>query len=123
MRRRLDEQKVDVDIAIAKCLERARLSPTEAHALDELELVDLTSEHNLDYILADKVRMHVGSEMLRMQAQDKYSRVDDSDFDLTSLTRLMPIVQRPSGLTETRLRRLIRKVIMRRKSKERPSRR
>jgi hypothetical protein len=122
MRRRLNEQKVDVDIAIAKCLERARLAPEEAHALNDLGLVDLTSEHNLDYILADKVRKHVDSEVLRMQAQDKYSRIDDSDFDLTSLTRLSPIPQKPSGLTETRLRYVIRKVL-RKKSKERPQRR
>ena len=108
MRRRLREQKVDIDIAIAKSLEGAYLTPEEVHELSAMSNRDLMSEYDLDYLLAGEVLKHVTSEMLRLQAQDQQTRVSDAQFGLSSLTHLKPIPEKPPGLTETRMRRLIR---------------
>ncbi len=113
MRRRLNEQKVDVDIVIVKCLDQARLTPLEVHEVMGFSNADLMSEHDLDYLLADRVLRHATAEGLRHQAQSQQSRVDDTSFDLTSLTRLDPVQQTP-GLTEARVRRLARLVKRRR---------
>jgi hypothetical protein len=113
MRRRLIEQKIDVDIVIVKCLERARLTPLEVHEVMGLSNSDLMSEHDLDYVLADRVLKHAATEALRHQAQSQQSRADDTSFGLTSLTRLDPVQQSP-GLTEARVRRLARLVKRRR---------
>ena len=109
MRRRLHEQKVDIDIAIAKCLCGGQLTPSEVNEIVACSNRDLMSEHDLDYILAEKVLKHATSEMLRIQAQDQQTRVKDAQFGLSSLTRLEPIPEKPPGLTEIRLRRLIRR--------------
>ena len=106
----LHDQKVDVDIVISKCLCGALLTPEEVDELNSLSNLELTSEYDLDYILANKVLKHATSEMLRLQAQDQQTRVRDAQFGLTSLTHLEPIYEKPSGLTEVRLRRIIRRV-------------
>ena len=111
MRRRLYEEKIDIDLSIIKALGRAPLTITELYELEALNTRDLMSDHDLDYILAERVTMWVKHEKLRLQAQNQQTPLRDFKSDFTSLTRSNPITQRPPNLSEKKLRKLIRQMV------------
>jgi hypothetical protein len=111
MRRRLNESMTDLELAVAKSLSRSPLSPAEVNELRDLSTNDLMSEFGLDYLMAGEVSNHVKHEMLRLQAQNQQTPLDDTDFSFTSLTRSNPISQKPLNLSEAKLRSLVRKMV------------
>ena len=111
MKRRLFEAKEDTELAVIKSLARSPLSPEEVTELRDLSTNELMSEFSLDYLMAGNVIDHVKHEMLRLQAQNQQTPLDDTDFSFTSLTRSSPITQKPLKLSEAKLRRLVRKMV------------
>ena len=111
MRRRLQEAKADLELAIVKSLDRAPLNLTELQELEGVNVRDLMSDHDLDYVLAEKVKSHAKHEQLRLQAQSQQSSIDGVKSNLTSLTRSNPVSQRPTKLTEGKLRKLIKRMV------------
>lgn len=111
MRRRLREAKEDLELAIVKCLDGAPLTLTELQELESFTARDLMSDHDLDYLMAEKVTAHVQRESLRLQAQDQHTPIEDFESDFTSLTRSNPITQKPLELSEGSLRKLIRRMV------------
>lgn len=111
MRRRLHEAKADLELAIVKSLDRAPLTLTELQELKDLNVRDLMSDHELDYVLAEKVKSHVQHEALRLQAQNQQTPLADFESNFTSLTRSAPTAQRPLKLSEGQVRRLVRQMI------------
>jgi hypothetical protein len=111
MKRQLHEAKANLDLAIVKSLDNAPLTFTELQELSDLGVRDLMSDHDLDYVLADKVLNHVKHERLRLQSQNQQTPIEGFESDFTSLTRSNPIAQKPLYLSERRLRNLIRQMV------------
>ena len=112
MKRQLHESKADLDLAIAKSLDRAPLTFTELKELRDLGVRDLMFDHDLDYIFAEKVLNHVKHECLRLQAQNQQTPIEGFDLDFSSLTRSAPITQKPLSLSESKLRKIIKQVLV-----------
>ena len=93
-KRKLNEAKEDLDLAIVKSLDRAPLTLTQLEDLEGCSVRDLMSEHDLDHLLAGRVMKHVQSERLRLQAQDQQQPTKDFKSDFTSLTRSNPVVKK-----------------------------
>jgi len=110
MRRRLHEAKADIEVAIVKSLGGARLTLTELQELQDLTERDLMIDHDLDYILATRVRTHMKSENYRMRAQNLQTPIDGYESDATSLTRSFPINE-SKRLGKRQITRLIRNMI------------
>ena len=108
MKRRLYEAKVDLELAVIKALDRAPLTVIELQELLALNARDLMVDHDLDYVLAERVVEHAKHETLRLQAQNLQTRIDGVDFGFTSLTRTDPVPNKSTHLTEAKLRRLVR---------------
>lgn len=111
MKRHLHEAVEDLELAVLKAMSRASLTLKETQALNELSVRDLMADHGLDYILAECVVKHVQHEMLRFQSQNLMTPLEDSSFGFTSLTRSSPTPQKPLGLSESRIRNIVRKVV------------
>jgi len=111
MKRRLFEAKADLDLAVVKAIARKPLTVSEVHELNDMSVRDLMAEHDLDYVLAERVSKHTQHEMLRLQAQDQFTPMEDANFGFTSLTRSNPITQKPLKLSESSLRKLVRKMV------------
>ncbi len=111
MRRHLHEAKADLELAIVKSLDRAPLTVTELQEIESLTVRDLMSDHDLDYILAERVLSHAKNESLRLQAQNLQTRIPDLETSYTSLTRSNPIDQKPENLSEGTLRKIIRRIV------------
>ena len=110
MRRRLHEAKADLELAIVKSLDGAPLTLVELQELQDLGERDLMFDHDLDYILADRVLTHMKSENYRMRAQNLQTPIDGYESDATSLTRSFPINE-SRRLGKRQLTRLIRNMI------------
>ena len=63
----------DVELAVLKALEGAALSEEELQDLSSITLGDLLSDHELDYVLADKVLSHVDCEIEKQKKQELIS--------------------------------------------------
>jgi hypothetical protein len=112
MKRQLHEAKADLDLAVVKSLDRAPLTFTELKELRDLGVRDLMFDHDLDYVLAEKVLNHVKHECLRLQAQNQQTPIEGFESDFSSLTRSTPTAQKPLNLSESKLRKIIKQVLM-----------
>lgn len=90
-RRILRESAATVEVAIAKCLSRAKLHPSELDEISSLTTEDLMTQHELDHLLAEKVRVHVQSETQRHAQQGLLTYQIDSREPYGSKTRTHPI--------------------------------
>ena len=91
MRKPLFEGTEDLELSVIKALNGAELSVGEIDELRVLTVRDLMVEHDLDYLLANRILRHVQSENLRMNAQNLYTPIPDYEDDSTSLTRSYPM--------------------------------
>ena len=110
MSSRLHEAKADLELAVIKALNSARLTVDEIDSLKDLSTRDLLADHGLDRVLANRVLGHVKSEEYRTNAQNLETPVEDFSSSLTSLTRSFPINE-GRRLSVSGLNRLIRRVI------------
>lgn len=95
-RRILKEAASTLEVAIAKCLSRSKLHPSELDEISALTTEELMSEHELDYLLAEKVRVHVQTEVQRQANQSLMSYKPESRDAYGSMTRTHPI---PESIT------------------------
>ena len=100
----LKETKATLEVAIAKALSRGRLLPSELDELEDLTVHDLIHEHDLDYLMAEQVKVHALTERQRMTYQGQQTWEPDSRKSFGSFTRTHPI-------PESRIRRKIKKAI------------
>ena len=103
-RRVLKESRATLEVAIAKSLSRGKLLPSELDELTGLTVHDLMHEHNLDHLMAEKIKVHVLTERQRMAAQGQQTWEPDSRESFGSYTRTHPI-------PESRIRNKIRNII------------
>ena len=97
-RRNLKESVATLEVAIAKCLSQAELHPSELDEVVTLTIEELMSNHGLDHLLAEKVKVHAQTEMQRQGNQSLMTwDVDSRDESQGSLTRSHPI---PEGLSK-----------------------
>ena len=111
MKRRLHEAKADLELAVVKSLSGSPLTFVELQELKTLTVRDLMVDHDLDYVLAEKVLTQCKHESLRLQAQNQQTPIDGFESDFTSLTHSSPISQKPDRLSERKLRRIIREMM------------
>ena len=90
-RRTLRESKATLEVAIAKCLSKGRLHPSELEEIATLTSEDLMTNHDLDYLLAEKVIVHVQTEIQRHSQQGLLTYQPDSRESYGSETRTHPI--------------------------------
>ena len=90
-RRILKEAAATLEVAIAKCLSQAKLHPSELEEIAALTTEELMSEHELDHLLAEKVRVHVQTEIQRHSQQGMMTWDPDSRDTYGSMTRTHPI--------------------------------
>ena len=104
MRRKrvLKEETSKIEVAISKALCGAPLFPSELNELSVLTTQDLISAHDLDYLLAEKVKVHVRSEYLRHRAQSQQTWEIGSRDGKGGYTRTYPITESKT-LTEEEL--------------------
>lgn len=111
-KRRLSEAKEDLELAVVKSLDRAPLTLTELQELEGLSVRDLMCDHDLDYILAGRVKNHAQNERLRLQTQNQLKPTKDFKSDFTSLTRSNPTAAKAdTKLTEAKLRSLVQEIL------------
>ena len=103
-RRVLKESKATLEVAIAKSLSRGKLLPSELDELEGLTVHDLMHEHNLDHLMAEKIKVHALTERQRMTYQAQQTWDVDGRESLGSYTRTHPI-------PESRIRNKIRNII------------
>jgi hypothetical protein len=115
MRKKLFEV-ADIDLAIAKSLTGANLSPEEVDSLYELTTRDLMIDHELDHVLAKQVVNHTKAQDYRLNAQNLYTPIEDYEPKSTSMTRTYPMneVKRPSSRD---FRRLVLQVLKEERSR------
>ena len=102
--------KVELELAIVKALDKAPLTIAELQELGALGVRDLMVDHELDYLLAEKILNHVKHEMLRLQAQNQQTPYEEFELDLMSLVHSDPQITKPMNLAETKLRRRVRRL-------------
>ena len=110
MSRLLLEAAEDLELAVIKALNGAELSVEEIDELRTLTVRDLMAEHDLDYLMADRVLRHVQAENLRMNAHNLSTPIPGYEDEETSMTRTFPMneirVKSPASFNAL-LRRLI----------------
>lgn len=90
-KRILKEAAATLEVAIAKCLSQGKLHPSELEEIAALTTEELMSEHELDHLLAEKVRVHVQTEIQRHSQQGMMTWDPDSRDTYGSMTRTHPI--------------------------------
>ncbi len=90
-KRILKEAAGTLEVAIAKCLSQGRLHPSELEEILPVTIEELVSEHDLDHLLAEKVRVHVQTECQRHSHEGLAAWQPDSRKSYGSLTRTHPI--------------------------------
>ena len=96
-KRILKEAAATLEVAIAKCLSQAKLHPSELEEIAALTTEELMSEHELDHLLAEKVRVHVQTEIQRHSQQGLMTYKPESRDSYGSMTRTHPIPESVSG--------------------------
>lgn len=76
MRKILKEGKADIELAVTKCLTGAKLSPAELNEICNLGESDLMRDYGCDLYMAETVKLHAKKEMLRLRAQNQYTKMD-----------------------------------------------
>jgi hypothetical protein len=90
-RRILKESAATLEVAIAKCLSQGELNPTELEEIAALTTEELMSKHELDHLLAEKIRVHVQTEIQRHSYQGQMTQDIESRDSYGSMTRTHPI--------------------------------
>lgn len=106
MKRSLHES---LDLAVVRALNGSELTVKEIDELRVLTVRDLMCDHDLDYVMANKVLDHVSTENLRMNAQNQYTHIEDYEDEETSATRTSPMTERRIR-TRQDLRQLIKRI-------------
>lgn len=94
-KRNLREAFATIEVAISKCLSGGRLTPVELDEIRHVTYADLMTEHGLDSLMAERVKVHVQSEVQReknqsLQTWKPDSRELDRDYPLQA-THTNPI--------------------------------
>lgn len=76
MRRKLFEGKVEVELAVTKCLTGAKLTPTEVNEVCALGESDLMRDYGCDLYMAETVKLHSKRELFRLRAQNQFTKMD-----------------------------------------------
>jgi hypothetical protein len=95
MRRKriLKEATSKLEVAIAKSLNQAPLLPSELEEIAVISTQELISDHGLDYLLAEKIKVHVKTEYYRQRAQSHMTwQLDNRDKD-GGFTRTYPVTE------------------------------
>ena len=97
MSRLLKEAKKSlIEVGIAKCLSQAKLTEVELAELFKLTYADLITTHELDSIMAEKVRVHCLIERQRLTMQSLYTTEEPTERELFGQkTRTHPTVEYP----------------------------
>ena len=96
-KRILKESEATLEVAIAKCLGQSRLHPSEIEEVATLTIEELMANHGLDHLLAEKVKVHIQTEMQRQGNQSLMTwDVDSREPSGGSLTRSYPIPESAS---------------------------
>ena len=119
MKKRLHEAKeADIEAGIAKSLGGASLSLAEINELELLQTRDLMIDHGLDYLMAERVRVHVQKEQYRMQAQDQFTPIEGFEDTPRSLTRTYPITEHSSiRRRRQRIKKMVREFLHKKDSR------
>ena len=82
MRRRiLREGKAELELAVTKCLTGAKLTPSELNEVCAVGESDLMRDYGCDLYMAETVKLHAKKEMMRLRAQNQYTRMDGLSND------------------------------------------
>lgn len=77
MRRTIKEGKAGIDeLAVTKCLAGMKLTPAELDAVCSINASDLMKDFGCDLYMADTVKQHAKEEMLRLRAQNQFTKLD-----------------------------------------------
>ena len=71
------EGKVELELAVNKCLTGAKLTSAEMNEVCSLGESDLMRDYGCDMYMAETVKLHAKREMLRLRAQNQYTKIDD----------------------------------------------
>ena len=90
-KRILKESLSKIEVAISKALNRAKMHPSEVEEILHLTTHELIADHDLDYLLAEKVRTHVALERNRHMNQSLFTWDIQSRDNEGGFTRTHPI--------------------------------
>jgi len=76
MRRLIREGKAELELAVTKCLTGAKLTPSELNEVCAVGESDLMRDYGCDLYMAETVKLHAKKEMLRLRAQNQYTKID-----------------------------------------------
>tara|TARA_Y100000034_G_scaffold125927_1_gene176394 strand:- start:1815 stop:2222 length:408 start_codon:yes stop_codon:yes gene_type:complete len=107
-KRVLKESKATLEVAIAKSLSQGRLLPSELDELEGLTAHELMHEHNLDYLMAERVKVHALTERQRITYQAQQTWEPDSRESFGSFTRTHPI---PESHIRNKIRNIIKETM------------
>ena len=68
-KRNLKEAASTIEVGISKCLSGNSLSPIELDEMRHITYADLMTDHGLDSLMAERVKVHVQNEIQRERAQ------------------------------------------------------
>ena len=77
-KRNLKEAVSTIEVGISKCLCGSRLSPAELDEMRHLTYADLMTDHGLDSLMAEQVKLHVQNEVQRETYQSYQTWQPDS---------------------------------------------
>jgi hypothetical protein len=94
-------KNVDVELAVAKCLTGAKLTSTELDEVCKLKESELLTSYGCDLYMAETVKLHAKKEMLRIRAQNQFTKIDglwnDTGYPTKPFTRTNPIKESRSN--------------------------
>lgn len=76
MKRLLREGKAEIELAVTKCLTGAKLTPSELNEVCAVGESDLMRDYGCDLYMAETVKLHAKREMLRLRAQNQFTRME-----------------------------------------------
>jgi hypothetical protein len=76
MRRLIREGKAELELAVTKCLTGAKLTPVELTEVCAVGESDLMRDYGCDLYMAETVKLHAKKEMLRLRAQNQFTKMD-----------------------------------------------
>ena len=92
-RRLLSESKKDLELAVAKSLCYATLTPAELHEISSITEADLIRDHGCDLYMVEKIKQHAKQELFRQRSQNQYTRSEETGglYPAKPYTRTSPI--------------------------------
>jgi hypothetical protein len=119
MKKMLFESSADLEAGIVKSLEGSPLSLDEIQELEVLQVRDLMVDNDLDYLMAEKVLLHVQKEKQRMQNQKQLTRADEIKVTPRYSTRVKPINEKVASRIrqKRRIKRWIREALQKKVSR------